>query len=343
MDNLDNSSAESLARVRELTKCGADDLKFVECDLVDLEAIRAVARAHAPFVGCIHFAGFKAVGESVAIPLHYYYNNVVGTLHLLQAMREVGCYALVFSSSATVYGTCQNMPLVETETLGVTNAYGGTKLQIENILRDAGAAPKSPWRVAILRYFNPVGAHPSGRIGEDPQGIPNNLLPFVAQVAVGIRERVNVFGGDYATPDGTGVRDYIHVMDLARAHRAAIQKITSTSFLPGTVEAYNVGTGRGSSVLEVIAAFERASGRKIPYVVAPRRVGDAASSYCDPSKAKRELGFQAQFTLDDACRDAWRWQQANPQGYRKGGDEKGEAAGAKQRKAHVFRLLGPGV
>jgi len=331
LDNLDNSSLESLARVRELARCrDADDLVLEEVDLVDLPGTRAAVQRHAPYAGCVHFAGFKAVGESVSVPLHYYYNNVGGTLNLMAALKDAGCFELVFSSSATVYGTCETMPLRETERLGATNPYGQTKFQIEQILRDAAAAPRSPWRIAALRYFNPVGAHPSGRIGEDPKGVPNNLLPFVAQVAVGRRPQVSVFGSDYPTPDGTGVRDYIHVVDLARAHVAAIKKLAG--FAPGTCEAYNVGTGRGSSVLDVIRAFERASGRKIPFVVAARRPGDAATSYCDPSKAERELGFKTEKTLDDACADAWRWQTQNPEGFR-GDAGEGDAP----RKALVFR------
>ena len=352
LDNLDNSSTEALKRVRELVKASTptvaeDDLKFLECDLVDLEATKKAVASHAPYVGCIHFAGFKAVGESVSMPWAYYYNNIVGTLNLILAMEMVKCKQLVFSSSATVYGESQNMPLKETEPLSATNPYGQTKLQIEQILKDVGRAPNSGWRIALLRYFNPVGAHPSGRIGEDPQGIPNNLLPYVAQVAVGRRDKVNVFGGDYPTPDGTGVRDYIHVMDLARAHRAALDKITGESFPAGSVEPYNVGTGRGSSVLEVIAAFEKAAGKKIPYAVGPRRPGDVATNYCDPSKAKRELGFETRFTLEDACRDSWRWQTANPFGFKTKAEVDAAAAAssggaaAQQRKAVVFHMASP--
>jgi UDP-glucose 4-epimerase len=339
IDNLDNSSTVSLSRLREISNCAQDDIVFVEVDLVDLEKTKSVVHQYGPFIGCIHFAGFKAVGESVSLPLHYYYNNLVGTMNLLTALQAVGCFGLVFSSSETVYGTSQNMPLVETEPLGATNPYGQTKFQIEQILKDVGAAPNSKWRIALLRYFNPVGAHPSGKIGEDPQGMPNNLLPFVAQVAVGKREKVNVFGNDYPTPDGTGVRDYIHVCDLASAHVAALNKVNG-GLKPGTVEAYNVGTGKGSSVLDVIHAFEKAAGKKIPYVIAPRRAGDVASSYCDPTKAQRELGFQATRTLDDACVDAWRWQVQNPNGFK--GNElssAGNGGGGEKRKALVFALL----
>lgn len=335
LDNLDNSAPAALERVRQVSGCQDVDLEFVEVDLVDLVGTREAIKRRAPFAGCVHFAGFKAVGESVTLPWHYYYNNLVGTMNLLAALKDVECYSLVFSSSATVYGVSPNSPLREDEALGATNPYGHTKVQIEQILRDVGRAPGSKWRVALLRYFNPVGAHPSGRMGEDPRGVPNNLLPFVAQVAVGRRDKVSVFGSDYPTPDGTGVRDYIHVVDLARAHVAALDRVTRAA-QPGTVEAYNVGTGRGSSVLDVIRAFEKASGKKIPYVLAPRRAGDVATSFCDPSKAERELGFKTKLTLDDACKDAWRWQQQNPYGYQSAST--GEES---PRKAVVFRVSAP--
>jgi UDP-glucose 4-epimerase len=351
LDNLDNSSLQVLERIKQISSTSVKDvtnkLIFVQVDLVDLTTTKQAVQDYAPYVGCIHFAGFKAVGESVAIPLHYYYNNVVGTMNLLSALDAVGCYTLVFSSSCTVYGTSQNMPLVETEPTGATNPYGQTKCQIEQILCDVGQAPNSKWKIALLRYFNPVGAHPSGLIGEDPQGVPNNLLPFVAQVASGLREKVNVFGNDYPTPDGTGVRDYIHVMDVAEAHVCALRKVMS-NLKPGSVEAYNLGTGKGSSVLDVIKAFEKASGKSIPYSIAPRRTGDAACAYCDPTKAKNELGFQAHRTMEDACVDAWRWQQQNPFGYRKDPSvgvgqqqqqQQQQDQNPNQRKALVFHIF----
>ncbi|WP_125609602.1 UDP-glucose 4-epimerase GalE [Specibacter cremeus] len=306
LDNLANSSAESLRRIEELTGRAA---AFIEADLLDAAAVdRAFAGAGIDAV--IHFAGLKAVGESVAKPLMYYQNNVVGTLNLLAAMDAHGVKTLVFSSSATVYGASEEVPLVEKMPLDATNPYGRTKEQIEDILTDLGAADPT-WRIALLRYFNPVGAHESGRIGEDPRGIPNNLLPFVAQVAVGRREKVMVFGNDYPTPDGTGVRDYIHVMDLAAGHLAALD------YLPGHdgVFRWNLGTGRGSSVLEVIHAFGEAAGAPVPFEFAARRPGDTAVSFADPSAALADLGWSAHRNLAQMCQDHWRWQHDNPQGY----------------------------
>ncbi|MDQ0848753.1 UDP-glucose 4-epimerase [Arthrobacter sp. B3I9] len=259
----------------------------------------------------IHFAGFKAVGESVAQPLSYYRNNVSGTLNLLETMDAYGIRNLVFSSSATVYGTNPDMPLKEDLPLQATNPYGRTKQHVEQILTDLQAAD-ARWRIALLRYFNPVGAHPSGLIGEDPQGPPNNLFPFVTQVAVGHRDRVHVFGNDYVTPDGTGVRDYIHVMDLAAGHAAALNFLAEHQGL----HTWNLGTGRGYSVLEIIQAFEAASGTTIPYELVDRRPGDAPISLADPSRALYDLGWKASETLEDMCADAWRWQQNNPDGYR---------------------------
>jgi UDP-glucose 4-epimerase len=258
----------------------------------------------------IHFAGLKAVGESVDQPLHYYHNNVGGTLNLLRTMEAHNVRTIVFSSSATVYGNSDEVPLTEKMPLDATNPYGRTKEQIEDILSDLGASDER-WHVALLRYFNPVGAHESGRIGEDPTGVPNNLLPFVAQVAVGRRDKVRVFGSDYPTPDGTGVRDYIHVMDLASGHLAALDFIAGR---PG-VRRWNLGTGRGSSVLEVLAAFGKAAGFEIPYELADRRPGDAAISYADASAALAELGWSAHRTLETMCEDHWRWQKNNPNGY----------------------------
>ncbi|MER2134369.1 MAG: UDP-glucose 4-epimerase GalE [Arthrobacter sp.] len=306
MDNLANSSTESLNRVQELSGRTA---AFVQADLLDPQALEAIFTEHSP-EAVIHFAGLKAVGESVAKPLHYYRNNVAGTLNLLAAMDRHDVRTIVFSSSATVYGASEEVPLVEKMPMDAVNPYGRTKEQIEDILADLGASDER-WSIALLRYFNPVGAHESGRIGEDPTGVPNNLLPFVAQVAVGRREKVMVFGNDYPTPDGTGVRDYIHVMDLAAGHLAALDYIAARK----GVKRWNLGTGNGSSVLEVLAAFSKAAGREVPYEFAPRRPGDAAVSYADPSAALAELGWSAGRSLDDMCRDHWNWQKQNPQGY----------------------------
>ncbi len=310
VDNLMNSSPESVRRVERLT---GKHIDFRELDLLDAGAIDSVF-AEGGFGAVIHFAGLKAVGESVAKPLMYYQNNVVGTLNLLHSMEAAGVRCLVFSSSATVYGASEEVPLIEKSPLDATNPYGRTKEQIEDILSDLGAADSS-WSVALLRYFNPVGAHESGLIGEDPQGIPNNLLPFVAQVAVGRREKVMVFGNDYPTPDGTGVRDYIHVMDLAAGHLAALGYLADKT----GVFRWNLGTGRGSSVLEVIEAFGAAAGRSIPFEFADRRPGDAAISYADPSAALADLAWSARRDLRQMCQDHWRWQDSNPMGYPQSG------------------------
>ena len=306
MDNLANSSTESLNRVQELSGRTA---AFVQADLLDPQALEAIFTEHSP-EAVIHFAGLKAVGESVAKPLHYYRNNVAGTLNLLAVMDRHDVRTIVFSSSATVYGASEEVPLIEKMPMDAVNPYGRTKEQIEDILADLGASDER-WSIALLRYFNPVGAHESGRIGEDPTGVPNNLLPFVAQVAVGRREKVMVFGSDYPTPDGTGVRDYIHVMDLAAGHLAALDYIAARK----GVKRWNLGTGDGSSVLEVLAAFSKAAGREVPYEFAPRRPGDAAVSYADPAAAQADLGWRAGRSLDDMCRDHWNWQKQNPQGY----------------------------
>ena len=306
VDNLSNSKEESLRRVQELA---GKKLTFYKVDILDRDGLRSVFQAYL-IHAVIHFAGFKAVGESVAIPLTYYHNNISGTLVLLEVMKESSVKNIVFSSSSTVYGISDNVPFKEDYPLGALNPYGRTKLMIEEIFRDLHVA-EADWNIALLRYFNPVGAHPSGRIGEDPNGIPNNLMPYVAQVAVGRHPFVRVWGDDYPTPDGTGVRDYIHVVDLAIGHLKAIGKLDQK---PGLVT-YNLGTGRGYSVLEVIKAFEKACGRPIPYQVMQRRPGDAATSYCDPSRAKLELNWEAKHTLDDMCQDAWRWQSQNPEGY----------------------------
>jgi UDP-glucose 4-epimerase len=278
-------------------------------DLLDVEGLGAVVSATRP-EACVHFAGLKAVGESAQIPLRYYDNNITGTLRLLEVLAEHDCFNLVFSSSATVYGTSQDMPLTEDSPTGATNPYGRTKLFIEHILADLCASDPR-WTTICLRYFNPVGAHESGRIGEDPNGIPNNLMPFISQVAVGRRDRLGVFGDDYPTPDGTGVRDYIHVVDLAEGHLAALGK---TADLDGW-HAINLGTGHGNSVLEMIAAMETASGKQVPYDIKPRRPGDVAVSYADPANAKAILGWSAERDLATMCADAWRWQSQNPNGY----------------------------
>ena len=306
VDNLSNSKQVSLDRVEELT---GKKLTFYQVDILDRDALSAIFEKN-PIQAVIHFAGFKAVGESVSIPLEYFHNNVSGTLVLLDVMKEHAVNNIVFSSSATVYGDVKIVPLKEEFSLSATNPYGRTKLMIEDILRDLFRA-EPEWDIAILRYFNPVGAHPSGRIGEDPNGIPNNLMPYVAQVAVGRHPFVRVWGNDYPTPDGTGVRDYIHVMDLAAGHIKALEKLLQN---PGLVT-YNLGTGQGHSVLEVIKAFEKACQREIPFQVFDRRPGDVPTSYADPTKANNELSWYARKTLEDMCQDAWRWQSFNPNGF----------------------------
>jgi UDP-glucose 4-epimerase len=306
VDNLTNSKEESLKRVQELA---GKKLEFHKVDLLDKEALNAVFDKSS-IDAVIHFAGLKAVGESVMIPLRYYHNNVTGTLILCEVMETHNVKNLVFSSSATVYGDPHTVPIKEDFPLSPTNPYGRAKLMIEEILRDLHSADEA-WNIALLRYFNPVGAHPSGRIGEDPHGIPNNLLPYIAQVAVGKLPELSVFGNDYPTHDGTGIRDYLHVVDLAIGHINALLKLVSN---PG-VATYNLGTGRGYSVLEMVSAFEKASGKKIPYKIVGRRLGDIASCYADPSEAKRELGWSARRGIDEMCADAWHWQSNNPHGY----------------------------
>ena len=308
-DNLSNSQAEALARVERIT---GKKLHFVQGDIRDGDALQAALQTSGA-LAVIHFAGLKAVGESVAEPLRYYDNNVSGTVKLLHAMQACQVKTLVFSSSATVYGDPQRLPIAEDHPLSATNPYGQTKLTTENMLRDVAASDAS-WRIGILRYFNPVGAHASGLIGEDPQGIPNNLLPFVAQVAVGKRKFLNVWGNDYATPDGTGVRDYIHVVDLALGHLAALQRLHSHA----PCFAVNLGTGKGYSVLDLVRAFEQASGKPVAYKLSPRRAGDVAACYADPAYAHALLGWQAQRDLQCMCADAWRWQSGNPNGYSSG-------------------------
>ncbi len=304
-DNFCNSHPEALKRVETIT---GRKLHLVEGDIRDRAALEAAMRRF-DCRAVIHFAGLKAVGESVEQPLAYYDNNVVGTLRLLEAMRNCGLNTLVFSSSATVYGDPQFLPLTEDHPLSATNPYGRTKLVIEDMLRDLYRAEPA-WRIAILRYFNPVGAHESGLIGEDPQGIPNNLMPFVAQVAVGRRDKLNVWGNDYPTPDGTGVRDYIHVVDLAQGHLKALERLNEAQCF-----AVNLGTGTGYSVLEVIKSFEKASGKHVSYDFCPRRSGDIASCYADPAYAAALLGWRAERGIDAMCVDVWRWQKANPTGY----------------------------
>lgn len=307
VDNLINSSREAIQRVEEIT---GEVIPFYEVDLCDKNALETVFESN-QFNAAIHFAGLKAVGESVAQPLRYYENNLVSTLNLCELMDKYAVRQLIFSSSATVYGNPSELPLLESSTVGVglTNPYGQTKYMIECILRDMANANPA-WNITILRYFNPVGAHESGKIGEDPNGIPNNLLPFVSQTAVGKRDKISVFGNDYDTPDGTGVRDYIHVVDLAKGHVAALEKA------PKGLNTYNLGTGKGVSVLELIHAFEKACDKQLPYEITERREGDVASCYADYSKAERDLGWKANLTIEDACRDSWRWQSQNPDGYK---------------------------
>jgi UDP-glucose 4-epimerase len=306
-DNLCNANMESIKRVEQIT---GKKVTFYEADIRDAAAMDRIFKAE-KIDAVIHFAGLKAVGESVHKPLEYYDNNIHGTLVLLDVMRNNNVKNIIFSSSATVYGNPAQIPITEECPKGTcTNPYGWTKSMLEQILTDVHTADPS-WNVILLRYFNPIGAHKSGLIGEDPKGIPNNLLPYVTQVAIGKLKELSVFGNDYPTPDGTGVRDYIHVVDLARGHVAAIDKIKEA---PGVV-IYNLGTGKGYSVLDVVHAFEKANDIKVPYVIKPRRDGDIATCYSDAAKAKKELGWTAQYDIEDMCRDAWNWQKKNPNGY----------------------------
>ncbi|MBM4089926.1 MAG: UDP-glucose 4-epimerase GalE [Planctomycetes bacterium] len=307
VDNLSNSKVESLRRVEKLTR---KTLQFHKADLLDVHAISQVLAAR-PVDAVVHFAALKAVGESVQKPLEYYRNNVSGTVNLLDAMRRHGCRNLVYSSSCTVYGEPRQVPITEDHPVTAAQSpYGWTKLMTEQVMRDLHASDRD-WNFSLLRYFNPVGAHPSGEIGEDPTGMPNNLMPYITQVAIGRLPKVRVFGNDYPTPDGTGIRDYIHVMDLAAAHVRAVEKLSGN---PGVVT-YNLGTGRGCSVLELIAAFERATGVTIPFEFAGRRGGDVTAAYADPSRANAELAWKPRYDVADMCRDGWRWQQQNPLGY----------------------------
>jgi UDP-glucose 4-epimerase len=306
VDNFSNSKPEALKRVGEIT---GKEFKFYEVDILDREGLEKVFSEN-NIEAVIHFAGLKAVGESVEIPLKYYHNNITGTIILCEVMQKYGVKKMVFSSSATVYGNPKSVPITEDFPLSATNPYGRTKLMIEEILRDVYISDNN-WSIALLRYFNPIGAHESGRIGEDPNGIPNNLMPYITQVAVGKREKLNIFGNDYDTHDGTGVRDYIHVVDLAKGHLKALEKIMGTK----GIEVYNLGTGVGYSVLDVVKNFEKATGQKIPYVITERRPGDIDKCYADPTKAYKELGWKAEKNLEDMCRDAWNWQKNNPNGY----------------------------
>lgn len=307
IDNLSNSCLEAVRRVEKIT---GKKVFFYQNDVRDRAALELVFAAH-DIDWVIHFAGLKAVGESVAKPLAYYENNLVSTLVLLETMQKFGVKRLIFSSSATVYGEPERLPLDETCRLSVTNPYGMTKLMQENILRDLYASDKD-WTVVLLRYFNPVGAHESGLIGEDPKGIPNNLMPYVTRVASGSLEKIRVFGNDYPTSDGTGVRDYIHVVDLAKGHLAAMNKIGEKGLI-----IYNLGTGKGSSVLELIHAFSKACGRELPFEIVERRSGDVAEVYASADKARRELDWEAQYNLEKMCADSWNWQKKNPNGYEK--------------------------
>ena len=308
-DNYYNSCPEALARVK---KIAGKDFRFVEADMTDKEAVEKIFAENEDIDCVIQFAAYKAVGESVSKPIEYYSNNLACTLNILDVMRRHNCHNIIFSSSATVYGDPASVPIREDFPVGgTTNPYGTTKVFTERILTDCCHADPE-LNVALLRYFNPIGAHPSGLIGEDPNGIPNNLVPYIAKVAVGKLEKVHVFGNDYPTPDGTGVRDYIHVVDLARGHVAAIKKLEQK---PGLFIC-NLGTGHGYSVLDVINAFSKACGKEIPYVIDPRRPGDIAECWCDPSKAKRELGWEAQYGIEEMCAHSWNWQSHNPDGYK---------------------------
>ncbi|MCG8641607.1 MAG: UDP-glucose 4-epimerase GalE [Desulfobacterales bacterium] len=307
LDNLSNSSDESLKRVQEIT---GKSPAFYKTDLLDKESVDIIFNDH-KIDAVIHFAGLKAVGESVRIPLAYFYNNITGTLNLLDVMRAHSVKNMVFSSSATVYGDPATLPIKEDFPLSATNPYGRTKLMIEEILQDLHVSD-TDWNIALLRYFNPVGAHVSGKIGEDPKGLPNNLVPYISKVAIGSLDFLNIFGNDYNTPDGTGVRDYIHVVDLAVGHIKTLPKLFKN---PGVV-IYNLGTGNGFSVLEMVKGFEAASNQTVPYKIVDRRPGDIAACWADPSKAKEELGWEAKKSLADMCEDTWRWQKNNPNGYR---------------------------
>jgi len=308
VDNYSNSNRESLKRVRAIT--GKDIVEY-DCDILDKPKLESIFVNH-KIEAVIHFAGYKAVGESVEQPLMYYHNNIIGTITLLETMNKYNCKKIVFSSSATVYGLPESVPIKETFPLSATNPYGRTKLMIEDILRDLWISDNE-WRISILRYFNPVGAHPSGKIGEDPKGIPNNIMPFITKVAAGELPHLNIFGNDYDTPDGTGKRDYIHVVDLAKGHVKAVEYINSKN----GIGAVNLGTGKGYSVLELVSAFEKVLGKKLPYKIASRRSGDVAENYADVSKALSLFGWKAEYDINKMCEDSWNWQVNNPKGYAK--------------------------
>lgn len=334
LDNLDNSSRVALARIEKIT---GKRPGFFLVDLCDRDALEGVFErvygAGDRFDAVIHFAGLKAVGESVQKPLRYYSNNLISTLYLLNAMEARGCRNIIFSSSATVYGKPDKLPITEEFPLHPTNPYGATKLMIEDMLRDvAKGETGKDWKIVLLRYFNPIGAHASGLIGEDPQGIPNNLMPYIAQVAVGRRPHLTVFGSDWDTKDGTGVRDYIHVVDLARGHVAALNQGVFGKAMKSNCEVYNLGTGNGISVLEMVEAMRKASGKEIKYVMGPRRAGDIAACYANPQKANTQLKWTATLGVDKMCEDTWRWQSNNPKGF--AGDP--AAKGSKEKKPIVF-------
>lgn len=306
VDNLSNSKLESMNRVKEIT---GEEFPFYKIDILDKAGLESVFSENT-INAVIHFAGLKAIGESVQFPLHYYHNNITGTLNLCETMKKYGITRIVFSSSATVYGMPERVPISEDFPLRTTNPYGRTKLMIEEILRDLYISDNR-WSISLLRYFNPIGAHESGRIGEDSNGVPNNLIPYISQVAIGKLKELHIFGSDYPTIDRTGVRDYIHVVDLAKGHLKALKKVLESN----GVETYNLGTGRGYSVLEMVRAFEKASGKVIPYKFVERRPGDIASCYADPTKAKEQLGWEAEKGIEEMCADSWRWQRSNPDGY----------------------------
>ena len=322
VDNLSNSKTESLARVEKIT---GKSLKFYQIDICDKAALETVFSHHS-IAAVIHFAGLKSVGESCALPSKYYQNNVYGTLVLTEVMANAGVKKLVFSSSATVYGDPHAVPITEDFPLSATNPYGRSKLMVEEILRDFSVADKisthnldNPWKIALLRYFNPIGAHESGLIGEDPNGIPNNLMPYIAQVAVGKLKQLSVYGNDYPTKDGTGVRDYIHVVDLAKGHLKALAALDKEFYYAGDCKAFNLGTGNGYSVLEMVNTFEQISGQPVDYAISPRRAGDVAACYADPAFAQHALDWRAEKALPDMIKDTWRWQVNNPQGYAQSG------------------------
>jgi len=306
LDNFSNSKPEVLNRIKEIT---GKEFRFYKADILDKEGLNKIFQEN-DINAVIHFAGLKAVGESVKIPIKYYYNNITGTLVLCEVMEKHNVKRMVFSSSATVYGKPESVPIKEDFPLNPANPYGRTKLMIEEILKDIYASDND-WSIALLRYFNPIGAHESGKIGEDPNGVPNNLMPYITQVAIGKREKLNIFGNDYDTHDGTGVRDYIHVVDLAKGHLKALEKIMVSE----GIDSYNLGTGTGYSVLDVVCAFEKVTGIKIPYQVTDRRPGDIDKCYADPAKAYNELGWKAEKNLEDMCMDSWNWQMKNPNGY----------------------------